>query len=70
MTKLRNDLAQKEEECADMKDLLQEAGDEFLAKQEEVDKIHNNVKELENQVRTHIHYTYILEVQGATHPSF
>merc|ERR1719354_1434169 len=47
---LRSEIAKKEEENVDMKELLQEAGDEFLAKQEEVDQLTASVKELENKL--------------------
>lgn len=49
VTKLMNEAAKKDEDNADMKDLLQEAGEEFFAKQEEVEKLKSVIFQLETQ---------------------
>ncbi|XP_023341937.1 kinesin-like protein KIF20A [Eurytemora carolleeae] len=56
VTNLMNSMAAKEDECQDMKELLQEAGDEFLEKQEEIKKLENAV----TVVNTEYMFSYFL----------
>jgi len=50
LASVREEMARREEEVSDLRDLIQEAGDDFVAKEEELRELEKDVRDREEQV--------------------